>query len=245
MEGWIKLHRKFLDWEWYQDGNTMRVFLHLLLTANFEDKKWNGMIIRRGQLVTGRKKLSEELQLSERAIRTCITRLKTTSELSVKTTNKYSIITICNYESYQEVLTTNDQQNDQQAVQQTTTTKEIKKKEDPPKVPPKQKFDVPENLDTPKFRKVWLEEWVPYRKERNLSTYKPRGLKAALSGLDRMADGDVTVAIKIIRQSIEKNWQGLFELKDGGKPQARSSGYRSKTKLNYNKPTKNLQDAQD
>ena len=52
MEGWIKLHRKILDWEWYDDINTKVLFLHLLLTANHEEQKWRGKIIERGQLIT-------------------------------------------------------------------------------------------------------------------------------------------------------------------------------------------------
>ena len=40
--GWIKLHRKFKEWEWYQDENTKSVFIHLLLDANHKDKKWRG-----------------------------------------------------------------------------------------------------------------------------------------------------------------------------------------------------------
>ncbi len=46
--GWIKIHRKILDWEWYSDLNVRVVFLHLLLKANHDDKKWMGMDIKRG-----------------------------------------------------------------------------------------------------------------------------------------------------------------------------------------------------
>ena len=46
---WIKIYRSLLDWEWYDDINTCRLFIHLLLTANYEDKKWHGMVIKRGQ----------------------------------------------------------------------------------------------------------------------------------------------------------------------------------------------------
>ena len=50
--GFIVLHRAFLDWEWYGDINTSRLFLHLLLLANHQDVKWQGIVIRRGELVT-------------------------------------------------------------------------------------------------------------------------------------------------------------------------------------------------
>jgi len=50
--GWIKLHRKLLDWEWYDDVNTTRVFLHLLMVANHKDNNWRGITIKRGQKLT-------------------------------------------------------------------------------------------------------------------------------------------------------------------------------------------------
>ena len=38
-EGFINLHRKILDWEWYDDINVFRVFTHLLLTVNWTPAK--------------------------------------------------------------------------------------------------------------------------------------------------------------------------------------------------------------
>jgi hypothetical protein len=114
MAGWIKVFRSLLDWEWYKKPNMVHLFIHLLLSANHESKKWQGIEIKRGQLVTGRKSLSKATGISERSIRTCLEMLKTTSELTIKTTNKYSIITICKSEDYQELKSTSDQQSDQQ-----------------------------------------------------------------------------------------------------------------------------------
>jgi hypothetical protein len=64
MNGFIKLHRQLLDWEWYSDNNTFRVFIHCLLKANYKDKNWKGIQIKRGQFVTSTSKLSTELGLS-------------------------------------------------------------------------------------------------------------------------------------------------------------------------------------
>ena len=119
--GWIKIHRKFLKWEWYDDMVVKSVFLHLLLTANFETKKWRGITIERGQIVTGRKKLSQELGISERQVRTALKKLCSTNELTIKTTSKFSIVTICKYGSYQEKEKPSDQQSDQQNDQQATS----------------------------------------------------------------------------------------------------------------------------
>lgn len=126
--GWIKLHRKITEWEWYQDGNTFRLFVHLLLTANHRPQRWQGITIERGQVAIGRKTLSERTGLSEQSIRTSLGRLKSTSEITIKSTNKFSIITICNYELYQQQEILNQPANQPTSSQQVTTNKNDKNK---------------------------------------------------------------------------------------------------------------------
>ncbi len=127
-ESWIKLHRKFLEWEWYGKSEMVHLFLHLLLKANSEDKRWQGMVIKRGQLVTSYDSLHTQTGLSVRTIRTCISRLIETGEVERESTNKFSIITICNYESYQGVEIENDKQetNDGQTIDQPSKPKKTK-----------------------------------------------------------------------------------------------------------------------
>ena len=103
MNGWIKLHRKIKEWEWYQDANTFRVFIHLLIEANHEPTKWRGKDINRGQVLTGRKQLSAALDISEQSIRTAIARLKSTNELTSDSTNQFTIYTLSNYNKYQDI----------------------------------------------------------------------------------------------------------------------------------------------
>lgn len=100
-DGFIKLYRSLLKWEWYKSPNTKIVFLHLLLNANWEDSSFRGYEVPRGSLVVGRKKLSEELGISERAVRVALNHLQMTNEVTIKATNKFSIITIVNWEKYQ------------------------------------------------------------------------------------------------------------------------------------------------
>jgi len=119
-DGWIKLHRRFIEWEWYRTPYMFHLYTHLILRANHSPMKWQGMTIERGQLVTGRKQLSQELGVSEQTIRTCLIRLKSTSEITIKSTNKNSIITICNYASYQSQEKEINQHINQQANQQLT-----------------------------------------------------------------------------------------------------------------------------
>jgi hypothetical protein len=122
MSGWITLHRKFLDWEWYGDQNTSRLFIHLLLTANHKDQKWRGVEIRRGQVLTGRSALAVTSGLSVQTVRTSLQRLQSTNEITIKKTNKYSIITITNWEKYQG---NNQQGNHQSTINQPSTNHQL------------------------------------------------------------------------------------------------------------------------
>lgn len=214
MSSWIKLYRKFIDWEWYQDGPASRVFLHLLLTANIEDKNWRGITIKRGQTATGRKALAKALKLSEKQIRTALDKLKRTNEVAIKTANRYSIITICKFDDYQEVLIEEGQQKGQEQGQQRATTKEKKEEKKIEKSSKKEKetLEFPENLDYPKFRKKW-EDWISYRREMGFKTAIGTQQRN-LSTVNRLSDGDVKTAVLIIQQSIDQNYQGLFALKN-------------------------------
>ena len=95
-QGWIKFHRKFIKWEWYDDINTSRLFIHCLLRANHRNKKWRGIIIKKGQFITSLSKLSKETGLSLQQARTSISKLKSTHDLTHTPTSKYTLITLDN-----------------------------------------------------------------------------------------------------------------------------------------------------
>jgi hypothetical protein len=101
MEGWISIHRKLLQWEWYTNSNMVHLALHLLLKANHSPASWRGIKLQRGQLVTGRNQLSLETGISPQVIRSCLRRLKDVHFLTIQPTNRYSIITISKYDDYQ------------------------------------------------------------------------------------------------------------------------------------------------
>lgn len=101
LNGYIKLHRKLLQWGWYQDNVVKGVFIHLLMTANYEDMSWMGRTIKRGQVIVGTQKLSEELGFTRQQIRTALKKLASTNEITTETTNKFTIVTIVNWEEYQ------------------------------------------------------------------------------------------------------------------------------------------------
>lgn len=194
MRGWIKLHRQFLEWEWYDDTNTKVLFLHILLKANHTDRRYRGSIINRGTFVTSLDILSQETGLSIRSVRTCLDRLETTGEVTSERTSKGTVIQVVSYDSYQEVTsetTDKRQANDKQ----TTTTKNVKKE--------KKSIGLPD-LDESKL--LLLTKWIEYRKQ----------LKKPLTqyGVDTLAKKIQSKPLAesqwVINHTIENGWQGLF-----------------------------------
>jgi len=102
MIGWIKLHRKFLEWEWYTDQNVKDVFIHCLLLANIEDKVWRGIEIKRGSFISSVGKISTDTGISIKAVRIALDKLKGTNEIITKGASKWTRLTVCNYETYQD-----------------------------------------------------------------------------------------------------------------------------------------------
>lgn len=121
MAGFITIDRKILKWEWYQDIKVFHLFLYLILRANWEDGRWKGIHVKRGQVITGRLQLSKDTGLSEMEIRTCLKKLKSTNEITVKSTSKNSVITICKYDYYQNKFDATNQHINQQLIQQVTS----------------------------------------------------------------------------------------------------------------------------
>ena len=234
-DGWIKIHRKFLDWEWFDKPEMVKFFLTILFMANYEDKKWCGITVKRGQFITSRGSLSKIVGMSERTVRTCIERLKSTNEITTQTTNRYTLITICKYEQYQQTGNENDQQNDQptdqQATnkrptndQQTTTTKEIKeykkdkniKKE---KTPPTPKGEQSEKkIDKIKFYlsvtpdewKLPVKNWLEYKQTRGQLYKTEKTFKTFLKKVKDESGDEVSNFIEAVEQSIKNNWSGVF-----------------------------------
>ena len=118
--GWIKLHRSLLDWEWYDDINVMRVFLHCLLMANHKDKKYRGSVVERGSFLTGRDTLASQTGLTVQQIRTSLNKLKSTNELTIKSSKQGTVIQVVSYDKYQEV--TNESTTHQPDSNQIVTT---------------------------------------------------------------------------------------------------------------------------
>lgn len=128
--GFVSLHRKLLDWEWYDDINVKVLFIHLLLKANWKEKDWHGINIKRGSFITSINKLAIETHLSPMQVRVALDKLILTNEITKVSNREYTVITVNNYCLYQDSNTqdnepvTNQQHTDNKPV--TTTNKDNK-----------------------------------------------------------------------------------------------------------------------
>lgn len=115
--GYIKVYRSILNQKWYKNKNTMALFLHLLLTANFKDSESCGVAVPRGSRLVTLKTLCLELGMSMRSVRTSLEHLKDGGQVDVVgTKSKYTLITIKNFEKFQsretKAIAENDKRND-------------------------------------------------------------------------------------------------------------------------------------
>lgn len=118
----ITLDKKILDWEWYTDVNTSKLFIHCILKANFKNGSFKGMDVPRGSFVTSVAKLSKETGLTNRNVRTCLEKLEKSENLTSKTTNKFTLISVINYDKYQLYTGKSDKQSDKRLTNNRQTT---------------------------------------------------------------------------------------------------------------------------
>lgn len=169
----IKVYRQLLEWEWYSDANTTKVFLHCLLRANWKPGKWKGVKYEAGQFITSLSKIAQENGLSFQQARTALEHLISTGEVTSKNIPQGRIITIKNWDKYQtpnkvdNKRSTSDQQGKQQASNKRVTTdirskedKKFKEDKNPPKPPHEKKwFELTEEEKKAEYEKAKEEGW--------------------------------------------------------------------------------------
>lgn len=207
MNGWIKLHRTLIEWEWISEPLTLAVFINLLIEASNRECSWKGQKLLPGQLVFGRKAFSERTGISVQSVRTALEHLKSTNELTIKTTNKYSVISINNWDKYQE---TNQPTNQQSTSNQPATNHIVRSKEDK-NINTVPKIKIPKTEKTYTESKLSLEEvanrLLKHFNEENKTNY--RNIKVFVSNLEKSLEvyqpEDIADAITQIK--FDKFWK--------------------------------------
>lgn len=219
MEGFIRLHRKIVDWCWYTDPVTKAVFLDLLLLATYTPRQVKYEHLEPGQCIASYPLLAKRNRISIQQARTALEHLKSTGEVTVRVTARYSVVTLVNWASYQtedERATgraTGKSLGNQQASNRLSNTKQENKKErntiraredeipDDGIVLPDDELD--EALDAFKeFRRAGKKAMTPNAE------------RLILDKLERMAPGDRKKQAGILNQSIVNGWTGIYPLKD-------------------------------
>ena len=196
MSGWVKLHRQILEWEWYDDHNTFRLFIHLLLKANHKEKKYRGMLLQAGTILTSRDILALEVGLSVRQTRTALDKLKSTNELTIKTSGQGTIIQIVNYEKYQ--LEASETTNERPANDQQTTSNKKEKKEK------NNTYSFLSSLLEHGFDEKLSREWVEVRKQ-----LKAVNTETAFNSFMSQVQKHGGDKNRILRTCVERSWKGF------------------------------------
>lgn len=237
MSGWIKLHRSLTDWEWYHNSDIKSLFIHLVLTANHKDGKWQGNEVKMGQVITGRKALSEQTGISQQKVRTCLKRLKNSEEITVKSTSKFSIITILNYAKYQGPESKANQQltsNQPATNQQSTTNKNDKKEKKDKKTTTTQKIKElkPESWTIEEWRELYL-----HRKNRNASQ-TVRAYQLLLIQFEIANKAGVTAEQILNAMSTGKGWAGFRYEWMQNQTKKLNGGHQNGKSIGYIEPSK-------
>lgn len=229
MSGWIKLHRQIVNSSKFADPDILRLWILCLTKAAHKsgvvvmDKQ--EISLEPGQFITGRFSLSQEYneslsprkRIKDTTLWSWLKRLEEWGDLDIKSTNKYSIVTVLKWTDYQEGLTTELQQNDNKLtteLQQTDTNKNVKnlkneKNEKKKDIKPNTAFSDYTSND---YLLSTLESFVDFRKKIK-SPMTDRAVKVLLNNLDKLAKTDEE-KIAVLEQSIFNGWKGVFELKD-------------------------------
>lgn len=94
LNGWIKLHRKYIDEDWYKDPKQRIIYIHLLLTAAHEPALIKGVALHPGQTITTLPELVGATGLTTKQVRLALKKLEQNSLVAVKRAVKFRIITI-------------------------------------------------------------------------------------------------------------------------------------------------------
>ena len=213
-DGYIKLHRKIVDWEWYDDLPVFRLFIHLLLKANHEDRKWRGSTVKRGSCITSYATLMNETKLSKKQIERALKKLQETGEVEKVTNSQNTLIIITNYNLYQDKGETKEKQRGTNKNEKNVKNdKNIRKKENTKE---KKTASFSSILDdyTPndELKKVLLSYVDMRNKMKGFTTH---ALELNLKTLDSLA-GDDKTKIEIVNQTIEHSWKSFYKLKNDG-----------------------------
>lgn len=234
---YIKIYRKILEWEWWSDINTHRLFSYMLLKANWQDGNFKGVVVPRGAFVSSIARLSVETNLTVDEVRTALKHLKSTNEITSKSHSKFTVFTVNNYSLYQDSpeqlpkqVPNNYQADTEQSPSKShsipnlfPTIEEKKEGEEEKKGKRKEEKKEEKKEDNiglldrllPDYPvsealSVKIREWIVYKKAKK-EIYVEQGMKSLLKKISLQAQkhGDFAV-MDLIDICMANNWKGII-----------------------------------
>jgi hypothetical protein len=202
----------------------VRLFLHLLLKAREED----GADVRRGELLTCAPRLSAETGLTLKQVRIALEGLEKGRIVGRMRAGKNTIITICDYDSYN--VSETDRGQDEGTIKGGMRAGTKEKKEEFPPAPPleerkektsknKKKILSKDNIKEKEESFVAAEFepafslWLEYKRHKGQTYKDDKSKKICYNKLVKLSGNDPGTAMAIVEQSMANNWAGLFALK--------------------------------
>lgn len=203
MSGWIKLHRKILEWEWYSDTNTKVVFIHCLVSANYETKNWRGIQIKPGQLYTSLNNISLSLGISVKAVRTALNKLDRTNDVTSERHGNGLLITVVKYSAWQ----VQEEQKgrpvaDPGADLGNDKGQQLKKGRSKEKK--NNTFPFLKSLMALGVEEQVAKDWMKVRSKKGGAN-----TKTAFAGIERELKKSILSPTESIRKAVVKNWRGF------------------------------------
>lgn len=197
LNGWVKLHRQIINWEWFKKPETLSVFIYCLTRANIADGSWRNIAYKRGQFITSLETIHKDTGLSIQQTRTALKHLISTGEITSESTSQYRIITVCKFSDYQQTPDeSNKQYNSQSTNNQQTDSSE----------PNKQLTIGREEGEVEEKRRGRKERKISFNKDKKKSSFIPPTLQEVADYLSQKGITSFT-AQSFIAYYEKDNWK--------------------------------------
>lgn len=105
--GFVQLSDDLSSWEWFDDRNTVYVYIRLLLGASWGERDYKGIHLQRGQLIISQREFADKCGITRQELRTILDRLIATHKITQTSTHKFSLITVVEYDCATQTPTRN------------------------------------------------------------------------------------------------------------------------------------------
>ena len=226
---YVKIRRDLIERGWKPD--MISLWIHLLLMAEEEDREINGVMVPRGSVMTTMMGLAKSVGVEYPRLRYMLISMQIHNGLTIKSSNKYTIITLSDFESYIVDENAFSQADSQQISKQIHNGRENEEKVTKEKIerdclglvnerkkrvskdtPKKESPKVTDFVDRPGYIPV-VTQWLEYKKSRGESYKGLQQLRIMYRNLVNWSGGDPRVAQDMVDLSIGNHYQGLVKPK--------------------------------